>query len=72
MPESPTDELRRALLCALPLLALEQSAKAQDAAKIQPRATVLHSRTTSCAYSITTAAPEWGYAETVCTRIRRI
>jgi hypothetical protein len=37
MVDSPTDELRRAVLCALPLLALEQSAKAQDAAKVQPQ-----------------------------------
>jgi hypothetical protein len=32
------DELRRALLAALPLLALADSASAQDAARVQPRA----------------------------------
>jgi beta-alanine degradation protein BauB len=32
------DELRRALLAALPLLALADTAQAQDAARIQPRA----------------------------------
>jgi beta-alanine degradation protein BauB len=32
------DELRRALLAALPLLALADTAQAQDAARVQPRA----------------------------------
>jgi beta-alanine degradation protein BauB len=35
MTDSSTDELRRALLCALPFLALAESADAQDAAKVQ-------------------------------------
>jgi beta-alanine degradation protein BauB len=37
MPEKPTDELRRNLLCLLPLLALAESAEAQDAVKVQPQ-----------------------------------
>jgi hypothetical protein len=37
MPEAPLDELRRTLLRLLPLLALAESAEAQDAAKIQPQ-----------------------------------
>jgi beta-alanine degradation protein BauB len=35
---NPTaDELRRALLCALPLIAMAQRSDAQDAAKVQPQ-----------------------------------
>jgi hypothetical protein len=37
MPEKTTDELRRNLLCLLPLLALAESAEAQDAVKVQPQ-----------------------------------
>ena len=36
--EEDVSELRRALLAALPLLALADSARAQDAARMQPRA----------------------------------
>jgi beta-alanine degradation protein BauB len=35
MSTSQTDELRRALLCALPLIAVAQRSNAQDAAKVQ-------------------------------------
>jgi hypothetical protein len=35
--ENDMDALRRAVLCALPLLALGERSKAQDAAKIQPQ-----------------------------------
>ncbi|HUL56417.1 MAG TPA: hypothetical protein VLT60_05430 [Usitatibacter sp.] len=36
--EDDADELRRALLAALPLLAASVAARAQDAAQVQPRA----------------------------------
>jgi beta-alanine degradation protein BauB len=35
MPDSSADELRRALLCVLPFLAVVQRSDAQDAAKVQ-------------------------------------
>jgi hypothetical protein len=38
MSNDDVDEMRRALLAALPLLALAEAADAQDAAKVQPRA----------------------------------
>jgi beta-alanine degradation protein BauB len=38
MHEEPMDELRRNLLRLLPMLALAESAGAQDAAKVQPQA----------------------------------
>jgi hypothetical protein len=37
MAEEHLDDLRRTLLCALPLLALGERANAQDASKIQPQ-----------------------------------
>jgi beta-alanine degradation protein BauB len=37
MQDAPTDDVRRALLCALPLLALGSAAQAQDATKMQPQ-----------------------------------
>jgi beta-alanine degradation protein BauB len=37
MHEIPTDELRRSLLRLLPILALAESAEAQDAARVQPQ-----------------------------------
>jgi hypothetical protein len=37
MKDQSADELRRALLCALPLVALVQRAGAQDATKVQPQ-----------------------------------
>jgi len=37
MPQAPMDELRRNLLSLLPILALTESAAAQDAAKVQPQ-----------------------------------
>ena len=36
MSDSSADELRRALVCALPFLAVAADAAAQDAAKVQP------------------------------------
>jgi hypothetical protein len=37
MTDQSADELRRALVCALPLIAVAQASGAQDAAKVQPQ-----------------------------------